>query len=368
MAKVKSKFSETELIEIQDQINKKSGLYNYMSKDYPFEVLVSKFGEENDAEVTLYVPSYQREFVWDPKKKSRFIESVLLGVPLTPFLVSEDENGRLEIIDGSQRIRTLIEFFNNGFYLRNLEKLKEINSAKFKDLPKKSQNYFKNRDFKIIIADETDIEIKQDIFNRVNTSSEKLTDSEIRKGSFSGKFYDIVQELRPSKDTRKTKENIFRNICPISEKSEKRGEYEELILRFFAYIDSYEGFKHDVAIFLNKYLEEMNNSDFDRSQYINNFNRMTKFIQDYFTIGFRKDSSNESIPRVRFEAISVGVYLALQEDENLINPNMEWLESEGFKIQTTSDSSNNPGRLKGRIEFVRDGLLGRLDKDRLLNG
>ncbi len=368
MGKVKSKFNEEELVNIQNKINEKSGLYNYMSKDYPFEVLVSKFGKESDIESTLYVPSYQREFVWDPKKRSRFIESVLLGVPLTPFLVSEDEDGRLEIIDGSQRIRTLIEFFNNGFYLRSLEKLKEINSAKFKDLPKKSQNYFKNRDFKVIIADETDIEIKQDIFNRVNTSSEKLTDSEIRKGSYAGKFYDIVQEFRPSKDTRNTTDDIFRNICPVSERSEKRGEYEELILRFFAYIDSYKEFKHDVAIFLNKYLKKMNTSSFDRSSYIDKFNTMTEFINNNFEIGFRKDSSNESIPRVRFEAISVGVCLALQENPNLTNPNMEWLGSEGFKIQTTSDSSNNPGRLKGRIEFVRDGLLGNLDGNRLLNG
>ena len=196
----------------------------------------------------------------------------------------------------------------------------------------------------------------------------RSTDSEIRKGSYAGKFYDIVQEFRPSKDTRNTTDDIFRNICPVSERSEKRGEYEELILRFFAYIDSYKEFKHDVAIFLNKYLKKMNTSSFDRSSYIDKFNTMTEFINNNFEIGFRKDSSNESIPRVRFEAISVGVCLALQENPNLTNPNMEWLGSEGFKIQTTSDSSNNPGRLKGRIEFVRDGLLGNLDGNRLLNG
>ena len=65
MVKIKSKFSEEELVKIQNKISEKSGLYNYMSKDYPFEVIVSKYGEEKDMDSTLYIPSYQREFVWD---------------------------------------------------------------------------------------------------------------------------------------------------------------------------------------------------------------------------------------------------------------------------------------------------------------
>lgn len=360
MARKKSKFNEEELKEIQKQIDEKSGDYDYMSKDYPFEVILSKFGDEEDINSTLYVPKYQREFVWDTRKQSRFIESVLLGVPLTPFLVSEDKNRRLEIIDGSQRIRTLIAFFENRLRLRKLEKLDKINGAKFIDLPKKSQNYYVNRDFKIIITDEASQDIRQDIFNRINTSSEPLSDSEIRKGSFSGGFYDMVFELKDDAN--------FRKICPVSKKKEPRGEYEELILRFFAFTDKYLEFKHDVAYFLNYYLDEMNSIDFDKERYINSFHKMVNFIENYFPNGLRKEAKNNSVPRVRFEAISVGVYLALQENPNLITPNMQWLNSEGFKIQTTSDASNNPNRLKDRIEFVRDGLLGRLSEHRLNNG
>lgn len=368
MAKIKSKFSEEELVEIQQQIDEKTGLYDYITKDYPFEVIYSKYGEEYDLNKTLYVPSYQREFVWNNEKQSRFIESVLLGVPLTPFLVSEDENHRLEIIDGSQRIRTLIAFYDDLLRLNKLDKLDKLKGAKHKDLPKRTQGYFWNRDFKIIIVDEANSEIKQDIFKRINTSSEKLSDSEIRKGSYSGAFYDLILELKPSEESIEAKDNIFRNICPISSEKEKRGEYEELILRFFAYSDIYLEFKHDVAIFLNDYLDTKNEEGFDKNDYLERFNTMVNFVNKNFLIGFRKDESNQAIPRVRFEAIAVGVYLALQENPNLQHPNVEWLESKGFKKQTTSDASNNPNRLKDRIEFVRDGLLGRLDKDRLVNG
>ncbi len=356
----KSRFSEEELNAILEQVKKESRLYDYRTKDYPFEVICTKYGDEDNLEATLYVPKYQREFIWKPDRQSKFIESVLLGVPLTPFLVSEDEDGRLEIIDGSQRIRTLIAFFENRLRLRKLDKLTEINKAKFSDLPSKIQNYIKNRDFRVIVVDNAEIEIRQDIFERINTTSEKLTDAEIRKGSYSGIFYDLVLEFKNNTD--------FVSICPISTEKGKRGEYDELVLRFFAYIDKYLEFKHDVAIFLNDYLEEMNNTDFNAEDYKNAFLLMVEFIKTNYPIGFRKEPNSKSTPRVRFEAIAVGTYLALKENPKLEKPNLDWLDSEGFKIQTTADSSNNPGRLKDRIEFVRDGLLGRLNDNRLQNG
>ena len=162
-------------------------------------------------------------------------------------------------------------------------------------------------------------------------------------------------------------DTLFRKVCPVSKTKETRGEYEELILRFFAYSDIYLDFKHDVALFLNEYLADMNETSYNEESYLLRFANMTNFIEKFFPIGFRKDPSSKSTPRVRFEAISVGTFLALEES-NLENPNMDWIDSEGFKIQTTSDSSNNPNRLKNRIEFVRDGLLNRLNEEQLLNG
>jgi uncharacterized protein with ParB-like and HNH nuclease domain len=358
---VKSKFSNEQIDIILKQFKEKSKLYEYRTKDYPFEVIYNKFGDAEDLTKSLYVPDYQREFVWKPDRQSLFIESVLLGVPLTPFLVSDNEdNGRLEIIDGSQRIRTLIAFYENKLRLRKLDKLDKINSSKYKDLATKLQTYIFNRDFRIIVVENAEIEIRKDLYKRINTTSEELSDSEIRKGSYSGKFYDLVLELKTRSE--------FRDICPVSEEKESRGEYEELILRYFAYIDKYLEFRHDVAIFLNDYLDEMNDSDFDLNFYKNTFYKMVDFVKEKIPNGFRKDANAKSTPRVRFEAISVGTFLALKENPNLQNPNLDWLNSEGFKIQTTSDASNNPDRLKNRIEFVRDGLLNKLDSDRLQNG
>ncbi len=354
----KSKFSEQKLADIEVQVYDNSSSYDYGTKDYPFEVICGKFGDPDDPSSTLYVPDYQKEFVWTPNKQSRFIESVLLGVPLTPFLVSEDEDNRLEIIDGSQRIRTLLAFYENKLKLRTLKTLTEIEAAKFEDLPRSLKNYIKNKDFRVIVVSHVDLSIRQEIFDRINTSSEKLTDSEIRKGSYSGAFYDLVLELKDNTE--------FQKICPISKN--KRGEYEELILRFFAYIDRYREFKHDVATFLNSYLDDMNEIDFDREYYVNAFTNMLEFVKNHFPIGFKKEAKSNSTPRVRFEAIAIGVHLALKENPDLTIQEVNWLSSKEFVAKTTSDASNNPNRLKNRVEFVRDCLLNRIKKDSLHYG
>lgn len=73
--------------------------------------------------------------------------------------------------------------------------------------------------------------------------------------------------------------------------------------------------------------------------------------------GFAKTENAKSTPRVRFEALAVGVALALREKPNLSVTDIDWINSEKFKEYTTSDASNNEGKLKLRVEYVRDQLL-----------
>lgn len=85
---------------------------------------------------------------------------------------------------------------------------------------------------------------------------------------------------------------------------------------------------------------------------------MCKFVEKHFTNGFAKPDSQKAVPNVRFEAISVGTALALRENPDLIPMDMTWLDSDEFKKKTTTDASNNPGRLQERVEFVKNSLLG----------
>lgn len=84
---------------------------------------------------------------------------------------------------------------------------------------------------------------------------------------------------------------------------------------------------------------------------------MLTFVKAHFPSGFRTSEESNKTPRVRFEAISVGVTLALTEKPNLSVSNLEWLDSEAFKKETTGSSTGSPSKIKSRIEFVKNKLL-----------
>lgn len=341
------KLSDEKLAAIEEQIQRESVPYIYDTKEYPVEVIVAKYSKDQ-----IFVPHYQRNYVWKLDEKSRFIESVFLGVPIMPILVSvSGDDAELEIIDGSQRIRTLEEYCRDGFKLTGLKKLTELNGTTFSELTESRKNKFLLRDFRFhVVTDRADLEIRSDIFNRVNTSANKLKPSEIRKGAYQGEFYDFIIDC--------SKSELFRKVCPIPESKAKRGEYEELALRFFAYANSYQNFKHDVAPFLDDFLKSKNKG-FDREGMRQDFDMVMRFAENHFEPPyFARKGRDNATPRVRFEALSVGIFLALKQNPDLHPTDFSWLDSIEFKELTTSDASNNQGRLQARIEFVRDCLLG----------
>lgn len=341
------KLSDEKLGSIEEQIQQESVPYIYDTKEYPVEVIIAKFDKDQ-----IFVPHYQRNYVWKPDEKSRFIESVFLGVPIMPFLVSvSGEDAELEIIDGSQRIRTLSEYCADGFRLSGLQKLTELNGTCFSELLDSRKNKFLLRDFRFhVVTDKANLDIRADIFNRVNTSANKLKPSEIRRGAYQGEFYNFIIECSKSEQ--------FRKVCPIPENKSQRGEYEELALRFFAYANSYLKFKHNVAPFLDEFLKSKN-KNFDKEAMKKDFDIVMQFAEKNLEPPyFARKGRDNATPRVRFEALSVGILLALRQNPNLKSTDFSWLESKEFKELTTSDASNNQGRLKARIEFVRDCLLG----------
>ena len=332
--------AEKQLQNLQKQVD-------YDTKDYTLELLLNKFKNGD-----FYIPSYQRKFVWQESNKSLFIESVLLGLPIPFMFFAGCEDGRLEIIDGAQRMQTLKAFVCDGMKLGNLEKLNLLSDFKFDDLSMATRRKLLNRTFRVIVLDEeTKPDIRQDLFNRINTSGVKASDSEIRRGAYPGPLTNFIEMC--------CKDELFIKLCPISKNKEDRQERFEIVLRFFAYLYNYENFQHEVKSFLNSFLSE-NLENFDEELYKKDFYNMLNFVNENFETGFAKSKKSTTTPRVRFEAIAVGVALALKENPELSVSNLDWLESEDFKKKTTSDASNNEGKLADRVEYVRDKLLGRI--------
>jgi len=350
--------TDEKIIIIENEIREFSRQYNYDRQDFPIEVVMGKYAPQGEGkEQTLFIPDYQRELVWKPEMQSRFIESLFLGVPIPPIFVSVmDADGRLEIIDGSQRIRTIYNFISGKLKLKDLENLKSLNGIKFEDLSISRQRKFELINIRFNkITEAADLAVRADIFDRLNSTGEKLTPSQIRKGAFaSSQFYTFILEMSKIPAP-------FKNL---PKKKLIAGEAAELTLRFFVYADIYKDHQHAVAMFLNRYVQKKKD-DFDRVQLQSEFTSMLAFVEKYFPNGFNKTSTSKAIPRVRFEAIAVGTHLAIKEKPDLVPTYMKWLDSKQFKKETTSDASNNQGRIASRIEFVRDCLLNKIKEEDL---
>lgn len=349
----KHRFTQEEQMTAEQQIQEKQAISDYDIREYPIDVLVSKFIDniENDG-AEIFIPDYQREMVWTPNQKSRFIESLMLNLPIPYLFFSDNEEGRSEVIDGSQRLRTIIEYYQNKFELKNLKLLDSLNGFNFDDLPLVRQRRFRKKTIRVIeMTSNMDEEARRQMFDRLNTGGTKLTSMEQRFGSRDGKFTHFVNEL--------SKNKLLREICPISETRESRREYPELILRFFAYLNNYKKFEKRVDEFLDDYLDKMNENGFNDSEFRYIFNQMLEFINKNFQYGFKKNKTNNSVPRIRFEALSVGAALALKENPSLAPVDISWLGSKEFGHLTRSDASNSKPKLINRIHFVRDNLLDR---------
>ncbi|MGP0903892.1 DUF262 domain-containing protein [Serratia sp. CY76391] len=329
-------------------------------REFPISVIVDKFQngiEEDSAE--LFIPDYQREFVWNNKQKSRFIESLLLNLPIPYIFVADigsgDNEGRLEIVDGSQRIRTLHQFKTDMFELEGLNKLTSANGFKYSDFSVPRKLRFDRKTIRMIeLTEHCDEETRREIFDRLNTGGKKLTTMEQRQGSNDGPFLAFVNGI--------SEDQTFQSICPLGDARKRRSEYPELALRYFAYIEEYLEFRKSVDEFLTTYLIRKNkeyNGD-DSTALASEFHQMCNFINTHFPHGFRKTKSATTVPRIRFEALAVGTTLALRENPQLVPENIqEWLNSKEFITHTRSDASNSKPKVKARIEYVRDKLLGR---------
>lgn len=346
-------------MEGEAQIRELKSDVDYQTKEFTVEVLVQKYSDGlQEDENEIFVPDYQREFVWSKERQSKFIESVILELPIPYIFIAtlprdiSDDDGRAEIVDGSQRIRTLNSFLKDELRLSGLDKLNKLNGSNFSDLEVSRQRKIKRQGIRVIeLSDRATEEIRRDIFERINTGSDELRDMEKRKGIYTGPFYDFIRECASMEE--------FRKVCPISSVKQRREEAEELVLRYFSYCDKYSDFRHDVRKFLDKYLKE-HQQNFPRERMLKEFTSMVEFATAYFPYGFRKSAVSSSVARVRFEALACGITLAQRINPNLTSSKQDvetWISSPEFNVHVVSDASNSQPKLKGRIEFVRDKLL-----------
>lgn len=146
-------------------------------------------------------PDFQRGNVWAPKQKRELVESVLMGIPLPMIYLFESKDGKRQVVDGRQRISSMLEFLKGKFQLRDLKILTEFNNCYFSDLSPKMQGLFE--DFQLyfyIIQPPTPERIKYDIFDRVNRGGSRLNNQEMRNALYQGPATRLIADICDSNE------------------------------------------------------------------------------------------------------------------------------------------------------------------------
>ena len=345
ISKAQRAAAEAEIVEQSKRID-------FFLTEYSVELLAAKM--HNGA---FRVPAYQREFTWEPERKSKFIESLLMGLPIPFLFFWEMDEGILEIVDGSQRLRTIEEFVLGDLRLCELESLPSVSNFRFVDLPESRQRKVCNRSIRgIVLNEHADEQARFDMFERINTGSKVANKAEVRRGALAGPFMELVISLAALPE--------FATLAPVSDKQKNEREREELVIQFFAYGDGLNGYKDRPSEFLFNYAKHMNEIFAKKpalvGKYQQRFLDMLSFVQRVFPRGFRRVVKGTATPRARFEAISIGSYLAMKTKPQLIKRHLsatELIDETEFSKITGSDGANAIARLNGRINFVRDKLL-----------
>lgn len=334
---------------------------DYDTKEFTVELLVNKFGNGGEGD-DIFVPHYQRRFNWEPRRQSRLIESLLIGLPV-PFLFFADcQDGRLEVVDGRQRLGTCKAFLANDLELTGLERLEKLNGFTFKMLSKSQQRRFRNRTIRsVVLSQKVTEEDRRDLFDRINTGSLLAEPAETRRGSNAGPVTELIDEL--AMDSR------FQRICPLPPAARKLREGEELITRFFALSGSLDGYRDRIGDFLNTWLKNINTRATSDAALVpdlrSRFHRTMMFAESRYPNGFAKKATSTTTPRVRFDALAIGAYLAMEEDPSLEQtgpkvPISDWFPSDDFFVHTTSSSANVRSRIENRTTYVKLMLLGKI--------
>ncbi len=199
---------------------------------------------------------FQHNLVWKKEQKSRFIESLLLQLPIPPLYLKRDNAGKLSVIDGLQRTTTLSEFTSNDFSLTGLNALSELNGKSFKELQENES--LKGLAARIedkqllfyVLGPSVPMRVVYDIFNRINTGGTKLERQEVRNCVFIGNSTRLLKNISESDRFRNSIEN---GISP------KRMKDREAILRCIAFaLTPYEDYNGSLDEFLEMTMKKLN--------------------------------------------------------------------------------------------------------------
>lgn len=361
------------ITELESQIKR----VNTESLDISFNELYDMY-ISNELSIT---PDYQRLFRWSEGARSRFIESLLLQMPVPPIYVIETEESKYELIDGLQRFSSYLHLrgeleaphfdppISKGDYLQlnECDIVESLNGLTWDDLPTILQIKLKRNFIRVQVVKKTSDNIfKYHMFKRLNTGGELLSAQQIRNCTIrliNPKFNDYIIQLSNDKN--------FRNcISNISDKQSLEAFNQELVLRFFAFKNYGDTFKHDVGDFFTEYMEKVSaneiefNYDENRTCFEKTFSILNQAWGDKIFGRLTKNNTDlqSNFNIYHFESITLGLQYILNKIDVQNSQHIEKIktailtikQNDEFKKQTTGGGKNSKGKFNDRINISKE--------------
>ncbi|AXT56437.1 DUF262 domain-containing protein [Aquimarina sp. AD1] len=296
-------------------------------------------------------PIFQRLFRWTNFQQTRFIESLLLGIPIPPIFVAEDKDGRWELVDGLQRISTVFSFFGllkklpekNSWILKNGDLIPELDNYSCKDLPLKLQLNIKRSVCRIeIVKWNSKYDMRYELFNRLNTGGARLTDQEIRNCIFRGVSSEFNTFL-----SSESKKPVFIDLIGPTEKQIEELYLDELVLRFCSLYNNGENVKETISEHMTSFMKTIVSQPQKIELFKDIFNRTINLLKPLGKEVFR--GSNNVLSTSLYDGITIGIAQNISK----------------FEIRDTNYLLSKIDQLKNDLEFRKASGSGAHSKSRI---
>ena len=323
-------------------------------------------------------PEYQRLFRWSNSQKTALVESILLGIPVPPIFVAEDENGIWELVDGLQRISTIISFYGdlkaelskeygesteneddeqvinqNKWILESGSLIKELEGFSVDTLPKKYTINIKRAVCRVeILRGESNTAMKYELFKRLNSGGSKLTAQEIRNAIYRGinpRINILIEELSKTED--------FIYLVSLSDQKRQELYDQELVLRFIAFLNKIDNINSNTESYLDNFMEDaVNDMTFNLDYYKDTFNNVMALLRNINDQNIFRNEHNAFVPAY-YEGITIGTaqnYEKYCNNAELLREKIACLKSDFDFKKYSGSASNSKNRVRNRLKRANE--------------
>ena len=308
-----------------------------------------------DREELVIDPEFQRLFRWDICQMSRFLESVLLGIPIPPIFVAENDDGEWELVDGLQRTATLLSFFGllyhhekNNWKCDAVDLIPDLQGFGYRTLPRKFLLNIKRAPCRIeILRWKSQHDMRYELFSRLNTGGSPLTDQEIRNCIYRGVDATFNRLLKRASDHAA----LITLVCP-TETQEKTLYMQELVLRFLSLHEGLEDFKAAyIKEHMTAYMKKAVHEGFD-DHVVGLFFEVLDLLMPFGKDVFRFERSGFSSSL--FDAITVGMAKNIVSIREMKSEELEekiiQLKADGAFRGLTGSAASGKARVVKRVQ------------------